>query len=550
MPAQAYPLFRPQGDQGLLVYLGQGIDPALNARVRGLARALSADAPAGVLEVLAAYCCLMVQLDPLTTDHGQVEAWVRRVLADLPPERQADGRVVEVPVVYGGEHGPDLAEVARRAGLTPREVIARHAGRDYLCYLVGFTPGFPFLGGLEPLLATPRLDSPRLSLPTGAVGIGADQTGLYPLGGPGGWRILGRTPLMVYDPRRDPPTLIAAGDRVRFTPVTEADFPPPPPARQLWQEDGLAVFKVLSPGGCSTVQDQGRQGWLESGVPVSGAMDQFALFAANALLGNDAQAAALEITLMGPKLRVLAPTLVAVCGADLGLRLDGQPAPMWTPLVLSPDQVLSFRQPLDGARAMLAVAGGLAALPLLGSRSAYALGRLGGPLQAGDIIKALPGALPAPGASLPEELRPRPARSITLRVVAGPNQEFFSARGQETFYAGQYRLSSRADRRGTRLEGPVVEMDPAFPSSILSEPNLPGIVQVTPDGQPMVLLKEQTVGGYAKIATIISPDLDLLARALPGDLIRFERLELARALAAARQRAALLERVRQAPRGA
>lgn len=526
-----------------MVYLGQGIDPALNARARQLAQALAAAPPPGVVEVLAAYCSLMVQLDPLATDHGQVRAWVEEVLAGLPPGRAEAGRLVEVPVVYGGEHGPDLAEVASRAGLSPQEVIARHAARDYLCYLVGFTPGFPFLGGLDPVLATPRLDSPRLDLPPGAVGIGGDQTGLYPLGGPGGWRILGRTPLLVYDPRRAEPCLIRAGDRVRFVPAPGGEFPPPPPAQQLWQEDSRPVLEVLSPGASTTVQDLGRPGQLEIGVPVAGALDRYALAAANVLVGNPAGAAALELTLMGPRLRVLAHTVAAVCGADLGLKLDGRPAPAWTPLALAPGQVLSFRGPQDGARAVLALAGGLAAWPLLGSRSAHALGRLGGPLLAGEIIKTLPGPLPSPGPALPPELRAPCSRAITLRVLPGPNQDFFSPQGMRTFWEAEYRVSGRADRRGVVLEGPGVELRPGGPTSIVSEPNLPGIVQVPPGGAPMVLLNEQTVGGYAKIATIIGPDLDLLARAMPGDRVRFAALSLTEALAAARERGRLLARL-------
>ncbi|CAO0820308.1 putative 5-oxoprolinase subunit C [Desulfarculales bacterium] len=336
---------------------------------------------------------------------------------------------------------------------------------------------------------------------------------------------------------------------MRFTSAPALDFPAPPPARQLWQEEGLPVFKMLGSGGLTSVQDQGRIGWLERGVPISGALDQYALLAANALVGNPPGAAALEITLLGPKLQVLSPTLAAVCGADLGFRVDGRPAPAWTPLALAPGQILSFRGPKDGARAVLAVSGGLAALPLLGSRSTYALGRLGAPLQAGDILCALPGPLPPAGPALPRELRPVPSRTIILRVLAGPNQEFFTPRGQETFLASTYLISSRADRRGVRLEGPVVELNPTSPSSIVSEPNLPGIVQVLPDGQPMVLLNEQTVGGYAKIATIISPDLELLARALPGDTVRFARLELAEAMDAVRRQAGQLRELRRAAQG-
>ncbi|MFZ5587928.1 MAG: 5-oxoprolinase subunit PxpB [Thermodesulfobacteriota bacterium] len=533
---ESHPICKAQGEAALILHLGRGIDPALNARLRALAQALRESPLPGQAEVLAAYACLMVQFDPLATDHAEVETLLRQRLAALPRAAAAPGREVTVPVVYGGEHGPDLAFVAERAGLTPAEVIARHSGRSHLCHLVGFTPGFPFLGGLDPALATPRLDTPRADLPPGATGIGGDQTGLYPLGGPGGWRILGRTPLMVYDPNRDPVTLIQAGDQVRFVPVETNDFAPPPSADLAWQDQGRPVLEVLTPGGLTTIQDQGRRGQLEAGVPVSGALDQASLALANALLGNPPDAAALELTLLGPRLKALAPIQVAVAGADLGLRIDGRPAPAHAALSLAPGQVLDFGGPRDGARAVLAVAGGLASRPILGSRSTYALGRLGRPLMRGDVLAALPG--PASRAvALPETFWPRPEGVLSLRAVPGPNQEHFSPKGLETLFSATYQVSQRADRRGVRLAGPAVELAPGMPTSILSEPNTPGIVQVPPDGAPIVLLKEQTVGGYAKAATIIGPDLDGLARALPGQRLRFIPISPAQAVAAARQHA-------------
>lgn len=535
---RAFPRFRPQGEAALLVYLGQGVELALNARVRALAARLQEDPAAGVREVLAAYTCLQVQFDPLRTEFNEVRAWVQDHLASPLEATAAAGRLVEVPVVYGGEHGPDLEFVARHTGLTQPEVIRRHGAVDYPCYLVGFTPGFPYLGGLDPALATPRLDSPRRDLPAGSVGIAGTQAGIYPLGGPGGWQVIGRSPLLVYDPRRDPATLIDAGDVVRFLPMPQAEFPGPPPLAAAWEKQAQVVMEVLHPGALSTVQDAGRWGHQHQGVPVSGALDQESLALANLLVGNHPEAAALEITLVGPRLKVLGPTLMAVCGADLGLRVDGRPAPLARSLSLRPEQVVDFAGPKAGARAVLALRGGLATDRVLHSRSTYLLGRLGAPLGKGEALRTSPGTYPKPGAQVPPVQLP--GDELTLRVVPGPNQEFFSEQGVQTFYGAQWRLSSRADRRGARLEGPAVQMHPQMPDSIISEPNTPGVVQVPPGGEPLILLREQTVGGYAKIATVIGPDLDLLARAQAGQRLRFQAVSLEQALAVVRERGAAL----------
>ncbi len=538
--------FRAQGDAALLAYLGQEIDPQINARVRVLARVLGRDLLSGVRAVLGAYSCLQVQFDPLVLDPAGVEQWVSHALAGLPEDSGQEGRLVEIPVVYGGEHGPDLEFVAGHTGLDPAEVVRRHSGASYLCYLVGFTPGFPFLGGMDPTLAVPRLESPRLDLPVGAVGIGGDQTGLYSLGGPGGWRVIGRTPLHVYDPAAPEPCLVRAGDRVRFVPVERARFQPLRPAGRDEPSRGRPVFRVKRPGSFTTVQDGGRWGFQDRGVPVSGALDRFSLAAANRLLGNPPHSAALELTLLGPRLEVLAPVRVALCGADLGLRLDGRPAPYNQVLELAPGQVLDFSGPRGGSRAILALAGGVEAPVMLGSRSVHALGLLGGPLTAGDLVRSgggegegAPPLPPAPAReALARALEPRPL--MELRVIPGPQEHYFSVRGRDSFYGGEYTITAQSDRRGVRLQGPVVEMAPGMPRSILSEPNTPGVVQVPPGGQPIILLNEQTVGGYAKMACVISADLGALARALPGQRVRFRVVDQKEARRAAREQAQLL----------
>lgn len=208
-----------------MVELGDAIDPALNARVHRLARAVREALGDEVVEVVPSYRSLLVVFDPLRLARAVLQARV----AELAPPSDAEGearaaRLVTIPVCYGGEHGPDLAGVAAHAGLPEAEVVRLHAASSYLVYMLGFTPGFPYLGGLDPRLATPRLATPRTEVPAGAVAIGGAQTGIYPVASPGGWRLVGRTPLRLFDPGAPSPFLLAPGDRVRFRPVDAAGF--------------------------------------------------------------------------------------------------------------------------------------------------------------------------------------------------------------------------------------------------------------------------------------------------------------------------------------
>jgi KipI family sensor histidine kinase inhibitor len=214
-----FPTFAPCGDSALLVTLGDRIDLALNRRVHALARRLDEDPLPGLVAAVPGYTALLVHYDPLLLDYERVLAWAqaqtRRVQAAdddaLPPPRR-----VEVPTLYGGEHGPDLDFVAAHCGLPPEEVVRRHTARDYPVYLIGFAPGFPYLGGLDESIAAPRLPSPRLKVPAGSVGIAGAQTGIYSVDSPGGWRLIGWTPLKLFDPARQPASLLAPGDLVRF----------------------------------------------------------------------------------------------------------------------------------------------------------------------------------------------------------------------------------------------------------------------------------------------------------------------------------------------
>lgn len=214
------------GEQGLVVEFGDAIDPAVNARVHRLARALAVRRPEGVLETVPTYRSLLVLFDPLLLARERLVSLVDGLLADPAPEEAPGpaGAAVELPVLYGGEFGPDLDFVARQNGLSAGEVVAIHSSPAYLVYMLGFTPGFPYLGGMSSRISAPRLASPRGSVPAGSVGIAGDQTGVYPQETPGGWRLIGRTPLRLFDLDAERPFLLAPGDVVRFRPVDEEEY--------------------------------------------------------------------------------------------------------------------------------------------------------------------------------------------------------------------------------------------------------------------------------------------------------------------------------------
>ena len=292
------------------------------------------------------------------------------------------------------------------------------------------------------------------------------------------------------------------------------------------------TLEIQEPGLQTTVQDGGRYGYQRYGVPVSGAMDLFALRAANILIGNDDGDAGLEMTALGPKIRFAVDTCIAVTGANLSPTLDGSPLPMWETVEVAEGSVLAFGRAQDGLRAYLTVPGGIDVPQVMGSRSTYLKGGFGGfqgrALHAGDVLSTLaPGRERgfakrrlARGAS-----RPTYGNSHDLRVVLGPQQSAFTAEAISTFLGSTYTVSMDSDRMGSRLEGPTVEH--AAGADIVSDGTPLGAVQVPGAGTPIILLADRGVtGGYAKIATVISTDIGKLGQAMPGDTVTFSSVSI------------------------
>jgi inhibitor of KinA len=216
--------FLPASDRTLLVSFGESIGPGPHPEILRLLRRLDGDPLPGVTDLTPAYSSLLVRFDPLRTDHAAIEAGLRAGLRELARVRLPSPRRVEIPVCYGGAFGPDLEQAARERGLDAAQAAALHSGTIYRACFLGFVAGFAYLGEVPEAIAFPRLPAPRRVVPAGSVGVAGRQTGVYPAATPGGWRIIGRTPIRLFDPRRDPMARIAIGDEVRFVPIPPARY--------------------------------------------------------------------------------------------------------------------------------------------------------------------------------------------------------------------------------------------------------------------------------------------------------------------------------------
>jgi KipI family sensor histidine kinase inhibitor len=512
----------PAGDAALLL---QADGPAGR-----LAAAIVSQRIAGVLDVVPGASTVLVTTEPGRLDLGELAA---RALA-LPLLEAGPGAaaLAEFPVVYDG---PDLAEVARLTGLSPGEVITRHAAGDYTVGWLGFSPGFGYLTGLDPVLATiPRLAEPRLRVPAGAVAIAGGLAAVYSSASPGGWRLLGRTSAVLWDPQRDPPALLAPGMRVRFRPVDSLPAAPGPgDPTALTRSAAPApgpVIEVIKPGPLACVQDLGRPGWGHLGVPYSGAADPVSLRRANRLAGNPDGAAGLELTLGRAVLRFPDGARVAVTGAPAPVTLTEpggtagaapRDVPHGTAFGVPAGGEVRVGAPAAGLRSYLAVRGGVDVPPVLGSRSADLRSGLGPPpLRAGDVLPV--GApTPAPTAAAPgtATVIPTPEPAV-LRVIPGPRDDWFAPGALQRLCGGTYTVTPASDRTGLRLDGPALPR--AHGDELPSEGVVTGALQVPPGGGPILLLPDHPVtGGYPVIAVVVSADVGLAGQLRPGARLRF-----------------------------
>jgi KipI family sensor histidine kinase inhibitor len=531
---------RPAGDTALLVDLGEaGVTPALVTPAAVTLAAYAAGVTAarlpGVLDVVPGACTVLVSFEPGSWRAGDLARQLQAISAAAAGPGPTS-EITEIDVCYDG---PDLADVAALTGLAVPEVVRRHTAGSYRVGWLGFSPGFGYLTGLDPVLArVPRLDTPRVSVPAGSVAIAGGFAAVYPSASPGGWRLLGRTDAVLWDTGRDPPALLAPGKRLRFRPVAALSHVYP--ARGSTTHAGSApegAIEVLQPGPLSTVQDLGRPGFAHLGVPRSGAADPASLRLANELAGNEPGDAALEVTLGRLSLRFGTGTVAALAGALTPVRVVTADGETWQPEPGSAFEVpaggsVRLGVPAAGLRSYLAVRGGIDAEPVLHSRSSDVRSGLGPrPLRAGDRLRIGAPRSPAgvrqdasPGAAARRSAGAAPAPlaggAVVLRAVLGPRDDWFSAAALEALGSASYTVSTASDRTGLRLTGP--ELGRARPGELPSEGIATGSLQVATGGQPILLLADHpTTGGYPVIAVVRTADVGLAAQLRPGQQVRF-----------------------------
>ncbi|WP_363320505.1 5-oxoprolinase/urea amidolyase family protein [Pseudonocardia sp.] len=500
------------GDAALLCEVGDLDD------VLALADAVRGAGPAGVVDVVPAARTVLLVTAP-DTDLDALGSAVR----GLPLDRSTpvgDRATVDVPVVYDGA---DLDKVARLTGLGVDGVVRAHTAGTWRVAFGGFAPGFAYLVGGDERLRVPRRDEPRTEVPAGAVGLAGEFSGIYPRSSPGGWQLIGRTDVDLWNETRAEPALLRPGARVRFVRTSE---PRRAPERDrngsVAPRCGRRRLEVVATGALALVQDLGRPGNGAVGVGSSGAADRAALALANRLVANPPGAAGLEVTFGGLVVRagpdLPAPLLVALTGAPAPADVDGTPVGHDALVAMRPGQVLRLARPPAGLRTYLAVRGGIDAAAVLGSRSTDVLSGVGpAPLAVGDAVPIGPEP-----AELPRvDVAPVPVPTggvVTLRAVPGPRADWVVDPGALTRTV--WTASTRSDRVGMRLDGePLRRRDRG---ELPSEGMVRGAIQVPPGGEPVLFGADHPVtGGYPVVAVVLDADLDRAGQVRPGQQVRF-----------------------------
>jgi KipI family sensor histidine kinase inhibitor len=518
------------GDRAFLI----GVADAAAARVVAgeLATALGDEA-----EVVSGAASVMVRATD--ADDADVDADVElgSLLAVVEPRRAdlargessgavAEGRLVTIPCRFDG---PDLDEVATLAGCRTDEVVALLTAGPLTAAVVGFSPGFAYLGGLpSPLDRVPRRSRPRPVVPAGSVAIANGQAAVYPTASPGGWHLVGRTGFALFSPERPPYAVLAPGDRVQFTVAgTDAPSEPQPVAAPPWSlpPGARAVFELEAPGLRAVVQDGGRRAVAAVGVPAAGPADPVSFELANRLAGNATGAGVLELTGGGTRMRCIGACHVAVVGAAPDVRVDGAAVPAGQLLPLDTGQLLAVGRQHAGCRTYLSVAGGVLGPEWFGSSATDQLTGLGaGPLSSGDVVQA--GAWSPPlgdhlvrsGATDID-----PSSVVELRVLPGPHAEQFEPDALTRLAAAVFVVQPASNRVGIRLraEGALTARRGSTGGTLDSHGVVTGAVQVPPDGDPVILMPDHaTLGGYPVLAVVVSADHGLLGQCAPGTRLR------------------------------
>lgn len=492
---------------------------------------LRSDPIDGIEELLPAARTLMIRFRPERIPAAGIAA--KLATRDLSAKMVPSEHLVEIPVRYDGD---DLAEVAGLTGLSVEEVVARHVASEFTVAFCGFAPGFGYLVGGDSKLHVPRRSSPRTRIPPGSVALAGIFSGVYPKASPGGWQIIGTTPLDMWDSEREPGALLQPGYRVRFFDMEATGWKPdvatakPAPVKDAGGPDGRAHFEVLTSPVPAVFQDLGRPGQTGQGISASGALDRASFSTANRIVGNPADTPCLELAGGGFSFRSSCRAVVGLAGAPCGIVVTDRTGqdrsyPAYEAIPLEADDVVAVGRPPRGARAYLSVRGGFDVAPFLGSAATDTLAVVGPePVVQGAVLPLKDDTKRLTGVSLSEAPAfdlPSKGDVVTLDVVLGPRTDWFTDGGVATLAERTWTVTPQSSRVGIRLAGEVpIERRDAV--ELQSEGTATGAIQVPHTGQPVLFLADHPLtGGYPVIANVAEYHLDLAGQLPVGATVRF-----------------------------
>jgi KipI family sensor histidine kinase inhibitor len=531
------------GTNAITLSIGESIDALVNAKIMALAVALQQQAIVGVKDIIPAYNSLTVVYDafaikkavPTSTVFEWMQQLIENTFIGIETNQATTARLITIPVCYDASLAPDLATIAAAKMLTFEQIIHLHTSTTYHVYMLGFLPGFAYMGSVSAAIQMPRLSQPRTYVPAGSVGIAGEQTGIYPLDSPGGWNIIGQTPIRLFDAAKASPTVLLPGDQVQFEPISLAEFQA---IKKEQQQPNLTIDKpiginIVKAGIADSIKDIGRFGYQDLGINPTAAMDIVAAQVANFLVGNNGNEAVMELHFPASTLLMECDVLIALSGADFNATLDNQPIAINKPFWAKRSSLLAFTKPISGHCCYLAVHGGFELQPWLNStttnRSAAAGGYHGRYLKTGDTIgvKSTTSSVNI-NSHWQVNLHQLYLAGNRIRVTKGPAFNLLTQAAQQQFRDTNFRIDHKSNAMGLQLKGANLAL--ATPKEMISSAVVMGTIQLLPDGHLIVLMADhQTTGGYPVIGYVAAVDLPKLAQMTTNAVLDFTMIDMSEA---------------------
>jgi len=549
------------GDSALTIELGYTINENINHRVLAIAYYMRDLEIVGVLDIMSAYASVSVIYDiceirkNYTSATRYLTEQIKLAILNCDFTVTSQIKVVEIPICYDVSLGIDLIEMSLEKKMSITDIIAAHTSKLYRVYLIGFLPGFPYMGIVDESIATPRKKSPRTKIEAGNVGIADAQTGIYPSDSPGGWNIIGKTPLKMFDAKKEYPVFLQPGDDVQFKQISLEQF------RELKEESektseklelsqpspSTSILSVIKSGTADSIQDLGRFGFQHLGINPTGVMDRIAAQTANFLVGNVADEAVLECHFPACSIVFHKSILIAISGGDFTPTLDEKEIKLNTPIYVQRGATLNFKKWKNGARTYIAVKNGFEIEKWLGSYSTNLKANAGGfngrNLKKDDQIKVKSDSHDV-GLKMKSEKQDDSFFNFhfsifpwhveidnlyafeEIEILVGNDFETLTDGSQQKLFSNEFLITMRSDKMGYRLlsDPLIMKNENRF---LLSSGVTLGTMQLLPTGQIIILMSDhQTTGGYPKIGHVASASFAALAQTPINKKIRFKLINI------------------------